>query len=69
MSVTQAMEQYQVILEEEVHDIAYLTGVIQRQGKLDAATLVQVIIFGFWQDPDIRLSGLARNLEAEERCR
>lgn len=60
MSVTQAMEQYQVILEEEVHDIAYLTGAVQRQGKLDAATLVQMMIFGFWQDPDIRLSGLAQ---------
>jgi hypothetical protein len=60
MSVTQAMEEYQVILEEEVHDIAYLTGTVQRQGKLDAATLVQMMIFGFWQDPDIRLSGLAQ---------
>lgn len=60
MSVTQMMEQYQGILEEEVHDIAYLTGAVQRQGKLDAATLVQVMIFGFWQDPDIRLSGLAQ---------
>lgn len=60
MSVTQAMEQYQVILEEEVHDIAYLTGAVQRQGKLDAATLVQMMIFGCWQDPDIRLSGLAQ---------
>lgn len=60
MSVTQAMEQYQEILEEEVNDIAYLTGAVQRQGKLDAATLVQVMIFGFWQDPDIRLSGLAQ---------
>jgi hypothetical protein len=60
MSVTQAMEQYQVILEEEVHDIAYLTGAVQRQGKLDAATFVQQMIFGLWQDPDIRLSGLAQ---------
>jgi hypothetical protein len=57
MSVTQAMEQYQEILEEEVNDIAYLTGAIQRQGKLDAATFVQMMIFGFWQDPEIRLSG------------
>jgi hypothetical protein len=60
MSVTQAMEEYQVILEEEVHDIAYQTGAVQRQGKLDAATFVQTTIFGFWEDPDIRLSGLAQ---------
>jgi len=33
MSVTQTMEQYQAILEEEVHDIAYLTGAVQRKGK------------------------------------
>jgi hypothetical protein len=60
MSVTQVMEQYQSILEEEVRDIAYETGVIKRQGKLDVATLAQMMIFGFWQDPEIRLSGLAQ---------
>jgi hypothetical protein len=60
MSVTQVMEQYQSILEEEVRDIAYETGVIKRQGKIDAATLAQMMIFGFWQDPEIRLSGLAQ---------
>jgi len=60
MSVTQVMEQYQSILEEEVHDIAYETGAVKRKGKLDIVTLVQMMIFGFWQDPDIRLSGLAQ---------
>src|SRR5258708_28018244 len=60
MSVTQVMEQYQSILEEEVHTIAWETGAVKRKGKLDAATLVQMTIFGFWQDPDIRLSGLAQ---------
>ena len=59
MSVTQVMEQYQSILEEEVQDIAYETGAVKRKGKLDAKTFVQLTIFGFWQDPDIRLSGLA----------
>lgn len=57
MSVTQVMERYQTILEEEVGDIAYEIGAVKREGKLDAATLVQMMIFGFWQDPDIRLSG------------
>lgn len=60
MSVTQVMEQYQSILEEEVHEIAWKTGAVKRQGKLDAATLAQLMIFGYWQDPDIRLSGLAQ---------
>jgi hypothetical protein len=60
MSITQVMEQYQSILEEEVHAIAYETGAIQRKRKIDAATLVQAMIFGWWQDPDMRLSGLAQ---------
>lgn len=60
MSLTQVMEQYQSILEEEVHDIAHETGAVKRKGKLDVVTLVQLTIFGFWQDPDIRLSGLAQ---------
>src|SRR2546421_9520157 len=54
------MEQYQSILEEEVREIAYETGAVKREGKLDVATLVQMTIFGFWQDPEIRLSGLAQ---------
>lgn len=60
MSVTQVMKQYQWILEEEVRDIAYETGAVKREGKLNVATLVQMMIFGFWQDPEIRLSGLAQ---------
>src|SRR5437762_12577567 len=60
MSVTQVLEQYQTILEEEVQDIAYETGAVKRKGKLDAATFAQMMIFGFWQDPDLRLSGLAQ---------
>jgi len=60
VSVTQVMEQYQSILEEEVREIAYETGAVKREGKLDVATLVQMTIFGFWQDPEIRLSGLAQ---------
>lgn len=60
MSVTQVMEQYQSILEEEIKDIAYETGAIKRKRKLDAITFAQMMIFGFWQDPDLRLSGLAQ---------
>jgi hypothetical protein len=60
MSVTQAVEQYQSILEKETPAIAYETGAIQRVRKLDAATLAQMLIFGFWQEPEMRLSGLAQ---------
>jgi hypothetical protein len=60
MSVTQVMEQYQTILEDEIQDIAYETGAVKRKGKLDVVTFVQMMIFGFWQDPDLRLSGLAQ---------
>lgn len=60
MSVTQVMEQYQSILEEEVQEIAWKTGAVKRKGKLDAATFVQMMIFGFWQDPELRLSGLSQ---------
>lgn len=60
MSVTQAMKQYQGILEEEVHDIGWETGAFQRKGKLDAASFVQMIIFGFWQEPEMHLSSFAQ---------
>ena len=53
MSVTQIMEQYQSILEGEVRDIAYETGAVKREGKLDVVTLVEMMIFGFWQDPEV----------------
>jgi Transposase DDE domain len=58
MSVPQGMEQYHHLLEEEVRDIAWETGAVKREGKLDAATLVQTFIFGYWQNPDMQLSGL-----------
>jgi len=60
MSVTQVMEQYQKILEEDVQDLGWETGAFQRNGELDAATFVQLIIFGFWQEPEMRMSGLAQ---------
>jgi len=33
MSITQVMEHYQSILEEELYDIAYETGAIKRKRK------------------------------------
>lgn len=60
MSVAQVMEHYQSILEKEVHAIAWETGAIKRIRKIDAATFAPVMIFGFWQDPQMRFSGLAQ---------
>ena len=62
MSVTQVMNAYQSILQEEVEEMARACGAVKRQRKngLDAATLVQMVIFGFWQDPDLRYSGMAQ---------
>lgn len=59
MSGTQVMEHDLSIVEKEVHVIAWETGAVQRRGKLDAATFVQTIMFGLWQDPEMRFSGLA----------
>lgn len=58
MSLPQDLEQYQHVLEEEVHDIAWETGAVKRKGRLDAATLIQSLIFGYWQTPEMQLSGL-----------
>jgi len=62
------MEAYQQILEEEVKTIARETGAVKRQRKngLDAATFVQSVIFGYWQDPDLRTSGLAQVAQRRE---
>jgi hypothetical protein len=46
MSVTQVMKQYQSILEEEIHEMTYITGAVKRKGKLDVVTFVQSLIFG-----------------------
>ena len=61
MSVTQVIERYQTILEEEVLQLARETGAVKRVRKdgIDAATLVQSLIFGFWQEPDARLRSLS----------
>ncbi len=62
VSVTQIMEEYQAILEQEVPRLARESGAVKRVRKngLDAVTLVETVIFGFWQEPDLRLSGLAQ---------
>ena len=62
MSVTQTMEEFQSILENEVPTLAHETGAVKRkrQEGLDSVTLVMTVIFGFWQIPDLRLSGLAQ---------
>jgi hypothetical protein len=62
MTLSQTMQDYKQILEHDVHELARATGAVKRvrKGGLDAATLVQSIIFGLWQDPDMPLSGLSQ---------
>jgi hypothetical protein len=60
MDIIQKVEEYQKILEREVPTIAYEEGFLQRQGQLDVVAFVEAQIFGFWQEPDLRLSGLAQ---------
>jgi hypothetical protein len=68
MSVTQMMEQFQEVLENEVPELARATGAVKRERTkgLDAVTLVSCVIFGFWQDPQLRLSGLAQVAQRRE---
>lgn len=68
VNITQIMERYQAILEQEVPRLARETGAVKRERKngLDAVTLVEMVIFGFWQEPQIRLSGLAQVAERRE---
>src|SRR5947209_5115010 len=62
VNITQIMERYQAILEQEVPRLARETGAVKRERKngFDAVTLVEIVLFGFWQEPDLRLSGLAQ---------
>lgn len=62
MSVPQIMEKFHLILEEEVPLLARETGAVKRKRKegLDSVTLVSTLIFGTWQVPDLRVSGLAQ---------
>jgi hypothetical protein len=60
------MEQYQRVLTEEVEDMAWKTETIKRRRKFDAATLVQTLIFGFWQNPEERVSGLVQIAQRRE---
>jgi len=64
------MEQYQSILEEEVHTIAYETGAVKRHGKLDAKLCAMVIQQSFiqegcWLDPLRSLVKAADSLRRE----
>lgn len=67
-SITQIVEAYQQLLNEEVYKIAKETGAVKRQREhgLDAATFVQSTIFGFWQEPDLRSSGLVQVAQRRE---
>ena len=58
-SVAYVEKQLQEVLEKRANELARETGCIQRQGKLDGATIVQTLLFGFGQHPHASLEQLA----------
>src|SRR5258706_12127124 len=58
-SVTYVEEQLQDILESRANALARETGCVGRQRKLDGATIVQTLLFGFQQHPHASLEQLA----------
>jgi hypothetical protein len=61
-SVTQTIREFQSILQDEVPVLARQSGAVKRvrPDGIDAVTLVQSLIFGWWQEPDITLAGLSQ---------
>jgi hypothetical protein len=66
MSVSQIMEALQSILEEQACVLARETGFIQRERSFTGADFAQTLIFGWLQEPQARLSGLAQMFERRE---
>ena len=58
-SVAYVEEQLQDVLESRANELARETGCIVRQRKLDGATIVQTLLFGFQQHPHASLEQLA----------
>ena len=58
-SVAYVEEQLQYVLESRANELARETGCIVRQRKLDGATIVQTLLFGFQQHPHASLEQLA----------
>jgi hypothetical protein len=58
-SVAYVEEQLRQVLESRANELARETGCIVRQRKLDGATIVQTLLFGFQQHPHASLEQLA----------
>src|SRR5256886_11630178 len=58
-SVAYVEQQLQHVLESRANEVARETGCIVRQRKLDGATMVQTLLFGFQQHPHASLEQLA----------
>jgi Transposase DDE domain len=59
-SVAQVAEILTQVLESEARQLARQTGWQQRERELSGADFVQSLIFGWWQEPEISLDGLAQ---------
>ena len=58
-SVAYVEEQLRHVVETRANELARETGCIVRQRKLDGATIVQTLLFGFQQHPHASLEQLA----------
>src|SRR6266567_8876215 len=65
-TITHVAATLQRILGEEVEQLAREVGFVKRQGVLGGADLVQSLILGWLQEPEITLDGLTQVLERRE---
>jgi len=66
ISVTQIADTLREILEEEANALARETGFIQRERAFTGADFAQMLIFGWWEEPEITLDGLTQVAQRRE---
>ncbi len=66
ISVTQIADTLREILEEEANALARETGFIQRERAFNGADFAQMLIFGWWEEPEITLDGLTQVAQRRE---
>jgi hypothetical protein len=59
-TIPQVGQSMQVILNETADQIGRASGFVQRQSKVDAAELVQTLVFGWPANPQASLEELAQ---------
>ena len=59
-TIAQVAAALQPVLTEQASVLARQSGFVQRQSKLDGATFVQALTFGWLDNPDITLANLCQ---------